>query len=88
MYRVHPQGYASAPLLSELSFPEVLKGLAWFINLPDTSPGPCFWKARKGSPSRCDLKDVGLLAGRTSASHYRGAHDQTQGPLWAVTWAA
>lgn len=81
MSRVHPQGYASAPLLNAHSFPEVFKGLAWFIHLPDTSPGPCFCKARKGSPSRGDLEGVELLPGRTSASHYTEAHDQTPGPL-------
>lgn len=81
MYKVHPQSNASAPLLDACSFPEVLKGLAWFVCLPHTSPGPCFCKARRGSPSRGDLEGVGLLPCGTSADHYRGADDQTQGPL-------
>lgn len=67
MCRVHPQGYAST-LLNACSIPEVLKGLAWFVYLPDTFPGPCFCKARKGSPSRGDLEGVGLLPGGTSAA--------------------
>lgn len=81
MYKVHPQGYASAPLLNACSFPEVFKGLGWFICLPDTSPAPVSAKQGKGHPIEVIWKVGGLLPCETSADHYRGAHDQTQGPL-------
>lgn len=79
LYKVHPQGYASAPLLNARSFPEVLKGLVWLIHLPNTAPA----KGGKGPPLEVIRKVVGLLTGAASADHYgRADGPQGQVTLW------